>query len=159
MIITDIMKLQKHKTRKKGTEDYFKWELVMPKDVIKNLDWDETIELEASAGNGELDIEKKFGSKEDASKNKLRIQLSRRIDDSIDKEFRENMSEICGDRKGSQKMAIEFAFSMFNNLVKNMSSKEKLEFRKMIFDMAGKETTATEFNEILQKISKKSEVE
>lgn len=58
-MITDILKLQKHKTRKKGTEEYFKWELVIPKDIVKNLDWDDSIELEARARQGKLVIEKK----------------------------------------------------------------------------------------------------
>jgi len=55
-----ILNLQKHKTRKKGSgDDYFKWELVIPKDVVKLLDWNEKIELEARARQGKLVIEKK----------------------------------------------------------------------------------------------------
>ena len=54
-----ILKLQKHKTRKKGEKEYFKWELVIPNDVVKLLDWDDTFELEARARNGKLVVEKK----------------------------------------------------------------------------------------------------
>lgn len=51
------LKLQKHRTRKVGDKDYFKWELVIPNDVVKVLGWDDNIELESRARNGKLVID------------------------------------------------------------------------------------------------------
>jgi len=51
------MKLQKHPT-KKGT-DYFKWEVILPNDVVEEANFKEGDELEAEARKGEIKLRKK----------------------------------------------------------------------------------------------------
>ena len=68
-MIRDTLKLQRHKTWKKGDNQYYKWVVVIPDSVINDLEWNEQyekaqknnkqVELEAKAKNGKLLIEKK----------------------------------------------------------------------------------------------------
>jgi len=51
------MKLQKHPT-KKGT-NYFKWEVILPKEAVEQAGFQEGDELEAEAKKGEVKIRKK----------------------------------------------------------------------------------------------------
>jgi hypothetical protein len=51
------MKLQKHLT-KKGT-NYFKWEVILPPEVIKEAELREGDELEAEAKKGEIKLKRK----------------------------------------------------------------------------------------------------
>lgn len=51
------MKLQKHNT-KKGT-DYFKWEVILPNDIVEQAGLKEGDELEVEAKKGEVRIRKK----------------------------------------------------------------------------------------------------
>lgn len=54
------MKLQKHNSRKaKKGEDYFKWEVILPKDAVEKADFKEGDELEAEAKKGEIKLKKK----------------------------------------------------------------------------------------------------
>ncbi len=46
------MRLQKHLT-KKGT-DYFKWEVIIPDEVVQKAEFEEGDELEAEAKKGEI---------------------------------------------------------------------------------------------------------
>ena len=48
------MKLQKHQT-KKGT-DYFKWEIIIPKDAVKIAKFKENDELKAESKEGEIKL-------------------------------------------------------------------------------------------------------
>ena len=50
------MKLQKHPT-KKGT-DYFKWEVIIPDEVVQKAELKEGDELEAEAKKGEIRLKK-----------------------------------------------------------------------------------------------------
>ena len=52
------MRLQKHLTRK-GT-DYFKWELILPNDIVEKSGFEEGDELEPEAKDGEIKIRKKL---------------------------------------------------------------------------------------------------
>lgn len=53
------MKLQKHSSRKaKKGEDYFKWEIILPKDAVEKSGFHEGDELEAEAKKGEIKIKK-----------------------------------------------------------------------------------------------------
>lgn len=51
------MKLQKHKTRK--NEDYYKYVVVIPEDIIKDSGLKEGDELEAEAKKGEIKLRRK----------------------------------------------------------------------------------------------------
>jgi len=51
------MKLQKHPT-KKGT-DYFKWEVIIPDEIVQKADLKEGDELEADAKKGEIRLTRK----------------------------------------------------------------------------------------------------
>ena len=53
------LKLKKHRSRTVGDKDYFKWELIIPPEIINGLQWDEDFELDAKAKNGRLIIWKK----------------------------------------------------------------------------------------------------
>ena len=54
------MKLQKHPSRKtKNGDDYFKWEIILPKDAIEKSGFKEGDELEAEAKKGEVRLRKK----------------------------------------------------------------------------------------------------
>ena len=48
------MKLQKHSTRK-GT-DYFKWEIILPKEAIELAEFKENEELKFEAKKGEIKL-------------------------------------------------------------------------------------------------------
>ena len=51
------MKLQKHISRKsKDGETYFKWEIIIPKDIIEKSGFKEGDELEAEAKKGEIKL-------------------------------------------------------------------------------------------------------
>jgi len=51
------MKLQKHPSRKSQEgEDYFKWEIILPKEVVKKANFKEGDELEAEAKKGEIKL-------------------------------------------------------------------------------------------------------
>jgi len=50
------MKLQKHPT-KKGT-DYYKWEVILPKDAVEKAEFKEGDELKAEAKKGEIRLRK-----------------------------------------------------------------------------------------------------
>jgi hypothetical protein len=56
------MKLQKHGSRKVEGKEYFKWTLVVPPDVVKELDWNEGTEVEPNVQKGNLVIKKKLKS-------------------------------------------------------------------------------------------------
>ena len=58
-MIRDTLNLQKHKTWKKDDIQYYKWVVVIPESIIKDLGWKEKIELEARARNGKLINKKK----------------------------------------------------------------------------------------------------
>lgn len=62
------MKLQKHKVRKTGDKEYFKWVLLVPPDRIKQLGWIEGMELKDEIKGNSLCI-KPF-SKEELSEDK-----------------------------------------------------------------------------------------
>ncbi len=51
------MRLQKHST-KKGTE-YFKWELILPKDAVEIAEFKENEDLTIEAKKGEIKIKRK----------------------------------------------------------------------------------------------------
>jgi bifunctional DNA-binding transcriptional regulator/antitoxin component of YhaV-PrlF toxin-antitoxin module len=51
------MKLQKHPT-KKGT-DYFKWEVIIPDEIVQKAELKEGDELEAEAKKGEIRLKKR----------------------------------------------------------------------------------------------------
>ena len=51
------MKLQRHHT-KKGT-NYFKWEIILPNDLVKNAGFKEKEELEGEAKSGEIKLKRK----------------------------------------------------------------------------------------------------
>jgi len=54
------MKLQKHPSRKtKNGDDYFKWEIILPKDAIEKSGFKEGDELEAEAKKGEVRLRRK----------------------------------------------------------------------------------------------------
>ena len=54
------MKLQKHLSRKsKNGEDYFKWELILPKEVIEKAGFKEGDELDAEVKKGEVRLKGK----------------------------------------------------------------------------------------------------
>lgn len=54
------MKLQKHSSRKaKNGEEYFKWEIILPKDAIKKAGFKEGDELEAEAKKGEVRLRRR----------------------------------------------------------------------------------------------------
>lgn len=54
------MKLQKHPSRKtKNGDDYFKWEVILPKNAIKKSGFKEGDELEAEAKEGEVRLRRK----------------------------------------------------------------------------------------------------
>jgi len=54
------MKLQKHSSRKsKKGEDYYKWEIVIPKEAIDISGFKESDELEFEAKKGEIKLRKK----------------------------------------------------------------------------------------------------
>ena len=50
------MKLQKHST-KKGTE-YFKWEIILPKDAVSTSGFKENDDLKVEAKKGEIRLKK-----------------------------------------------------------------------------------------------------
>ena len=51
------MKLQKHISRKaKSEENYFKYELIIPKEVVEKSGFKEGDELEAKARKGEIRV-------------------------------------------------------------------------------------------------------
>lgn len=51
------MKLQKHKTRK--DEEYYKYVIVLPEDIIKDSGFKEGDELDAEAKKGEIKLRRK----------------------------------------------------------------------------------------------------
>jgi len=54
------MKLQKHSSRKsKEGEDYFKYEIILPKEAVKESGFKEGDELEAEAKKGEIRLKRK----------------------------------------------------------------------------------------------------
>ena len=54
------MKLQKHISRKaKKGENYFKWEIILPKEEIEKADFKEGDELTAESKKGEIKLRKK----------------------------------------------------------------------------------------------------
>jgi hypothetical protein len=53
------MKLQKHFNRKGKNGDYYKWEIVLSSDVVKEASFKEGDELEAEAKKGEIKLSKK----------------------------------------------------------------------------------------------------
>lgn len=54
------MKLQKHPSRKANNGDnYFKWEVILPKEAIEKADFKEGDELIAEAKKGEIKLRKK----------------------------------------------------------------------------------------------------
>jgi len=53
------MKLQKHSSRKaKNGDDYYKWEVILPKESVKKAGFKEGDELEAEAKKGEIRLRK-----------------------------------------------------------------------------------------------------
>lgn len=53
------MKLQKHPSRKSKTgEDYYKYEVILPKDAVEKADFKEGDELKAEAKKGEIRLKK-----------------------------------------------------------------------------------------------------
>ncbi len=53
------MKLQKHNSREgKDGEDYYKWEVILPKDAVKEAGFQEGDELKAEAKKGEIVLRK-----------------------------------------------------------------------------------------------------
>ena len=48
------MRLQKQKTREVKGKDYFRWTVVIPPEKVKELDWDEGIELDAKVRDDKL---------------------------------------------------------------------------------------------------------
>jgi bifunctional DNA-binding transcriptional regulator/antitoxin component of YhaV-PrlF toxin-antitoxin module len=55
------MKLQKHLT-KKGTE-YFKWEIIVPDEIVRRAELKEGDELEAEARKGEIRLKNRANVK------------------------------------------------------------------------------------------------
>ena len=54
------MKLQKHPSRKsKKGNNYFKWELILPKELIEESGFKEGEELEGRAKEGEIRLRRK----------------------------------------------------------------------------------------------------
>ncbi len=54
------MKLQKHPSRKaKNGGDYFKWEVILPKEAVEKAGFKEGDELEAETKKGEIRLKKK----------------------------------------------------------------------------------------------------
>lgn len=54
------MKLQKHVSRKsKGGGDYYKWEIILPKDAVEKAGFKAGDELKADAKKGEIKLKKK----------------------------------------------------------------------------------------------------
>jgi len=54
------MKLQKHPSRKsKNGEDYYKWEVILPKEAVEESGFKEGDELKAEAKKGEIKLRKK----------------------------------------------------------------------------------------------------
>jgi hypothetical protein len=54
------MKLQKHPSRKsKDGENYFKWELIIPKEDVKNSGFKEGEDLKIESEKGEIRIKRK----------------------------------------------------------------------------------------------------
>ncbi|MBS3092346.1 AbrB/MazE/SpoVT family DNA-binding domain-containing protein [Candidatus Pacearchaeota archaeon] len=54
------MKLQKHPSRKsKKGEDYFKYEVILPKDAVEKAGFRDGDELEAEAKKGEIKLRRK----------------------------------------------------------------------------------------------------
>jgi len=54
------MKLQKHPSRKaKNGGDYFKWEVILPKEAVEKAEFNEGEELEAKAKKGEIKLRRK----------------------------------------------------------------------------------------------------
>lgn len=54
------MKLIKHPSRKaKNGEDYFKWEIILPKKVVDRSGFKPGDELEAEAKKGEIKLKRK----------------------------------------------------------------------------------------------------
>jgi hypothetical protein len=54
------MKLQKHPSRKaKGREDYYKWEVILPKEAVETAQFHEGDELEVEAKKGEIKLRRK----------------------------------------------------------------------------------------------------
>ena len=55
-----IMILQKHLSRKaKSGEDYFKWEIILPKEAVEEAGFKEGDELVAEVKKGEIRLKKK----------------------------------------------------------------------------------------------------
>jgi len=55
-----IMKLQKHPSRKaKNGEDYYKYEVILPKEAVEKSGFKPGDELEAEAKKGEIKLSKK----------------------------------------------------------------------------------------------------
>jgi len=56
------MKLQKHPSRKaENGEDYFKWEVILPKEAVEKAQFKEGDELEASAKKREIKLRMRRG--------------------------------------------------------------------------------------------------
>ena len=54
------MKLQRHSSRKaKNGEEYFKWEIILPKDIVAKSGFKEGDELKAEAKKGEVRLRRK----------------------------------------------------------------------------------------------------
>jgi bifunctional DNA-binding transcriptional regulator/antitoxin component of YhaV-PrlF toxin-antitoxin module len=55
------MRLQKHKTREVNGKEYFKWDIVIPVEDVKELGWEDGDELEPRRQGKTLIIREKAG--------------------------------------------------------------------------------------------------